>query len=87
MKKIFNISISFFIIIFFYIISNEYISDKNKIKVKNNRLNIERTLPNKTSDLIVLQNDTNNIIEYNSGFNSKINKKSKRNFWELIKVK
>jgi|TARA_B110000438_G_C15725235_1_gene611700 hypothetical protein len=87
MKKIFNISLSFFIIIFFYIISNEYISDKNKIKVKKNRLNIERTLPSKTSDLIVLQNDTNNIIEYNSGFNSKINKKPKRNFWELIKVK
>ena len=35
-------------------------------------------------ELPVLLNDTNNVIEFNSGFKEK-NNKIKRNFWKLFK--
>lgn len=41
----------------------------------------------KTANLTVLPNDTNNVIEYNSGFNLNKKKKEKRSFWKLIKIK
>ena len=41
----------------------------------------------KTANLTVLPNDTNNVIEFNSGFNLNKKKKEKRSFWKLIKIK
>ena len=87
MKNIFKLTIIFFIIIFFYFTCRIYISEKNIVKIKKNRLNIEMNLLEKTANLTVLPNDTNNVIEYNSGFNLNKKKKEKRSFWKLIKIK
>ena len=35
-------------------------------------------------ELPILDNDTNNVIEFNTGFENENNKK-KRSFWELFK--
>ena len=83
MKNIFKITIIFFIIIFFYFICRVYISEKNIVKIKKNRLNVEMNLSEKTTKLTVLPNDTNNIIEYNSGFNLNKKKKRKKKFLEI----
>ena len=50
-----------------------YISNNNREKINFNRTNIP-----------LLKNDTDNVIEFNSGYNDKDNK-VKRNFWNLFK--
>ena len=74
-----------FILSFFITVFNFYFSEKNINLLKKNRNNIEIKLSENISNLPVLENDTNYIIEFNSGFDN-INKNSfKRNFWELFK--
>lgn len=79
----------FFIIIitlsFFVFSFNYYISEKNIITVKNNRENLESKILESTSALPILPNDTNGVIEFNSGFDNSIKKNYKRSFWELFK--
>ena len=84
-KKILLLSILIFIFIFLYFVVNIYLSEKNKVKIQKNRINIESKIINNNSNLIILKNDTNNVIEYNSGYNKNDINKSKRKFWELIK--
>ena len=87
MLKNFLFTIMFFLVcLFFYFVFIEYKSDSNKAKINKNRLNIESTLLKEKKNLLILPNDTNNIIEYNSGFTN-TQKKTKRNFWNLIKSK
>ena len=71
------------VFLFFYLIFLQYISNENIKKINLNRLNIDNKIENEYSDLIILENDTNNIIEFNSGFNTE--NEIKRNFWDLIK--
>tara|TARA_A100001011_G_scaffold386271_1_gene461764 strand:- start:387 stop:650 length:264 start_codon:yes stop_codon:yes gene_type:complete len=71
------------VFLFFYLIFLKYISNENIKKINLNRLNIDNKIENEYSDLIILENDTNNIIEFNSGFNTE--NEIKRNFWDLIK--
>ena len=71
--------ISFIFLIFRYYSSNENLSEKNY-----NRQNIDEILKEKISDLPVLLNDTNNIIEFNNSIDDNISEK-KRSFWELLK--
>ena len=52
-----------------------------------NRLNIEENLKNRSINLPILDNDTNNVIEFNSSFSNEIEKEKKRNFWNLLKIK
>jgi hypothetical protein len=85
-KKLFIIIISSLIIIFFYLVTSKYLSENNKKKINNNRINISKKIKDKASNLPVLKNDTDNIIEFNSGFSINNNKKKKRKFWELIKI-
>jgi len=73
------------IIIFFYFVFNIYTSKENKKKVHINRSNVYINLKNFTSELIILKSDTDNIIEYNSGYNFNSKDIQKRNFWDLIK--
>ena len=72
-----------FVFLFFYLNFLKYISNENIKKINLNRLNIDNKIENEYSDLIILENDTNNIIEFNSGFNTE--NEIKRNFWDLIK--
>jgi hypothetical protein len=84
-KKILLLSIIIFIFIFLYFVVNIYLSEKNKVKIQKNRINIESKIINNNSNLIILKNDTNNVIEYNSGYSNNNINKSNRKFWELIK--
>ena len=85
MIKIFNIIMFLLIIIFILSIYNYYSSNKN-IDAKNyNRKNIDQILKEKITDLPVLKNDTNNVIEFNNSLKNDIEENKKRNFWDLLK--
>ncbi len=85
MKKILNIAFLFVFIIFFASTYKYYSSNKN-IEVKEfNRNNINEILNNKISNLPILNNDTNNVIEFNDGYSNEIKNKNPRSFWKLLK--
>jgi hypothetical protein len=83
-KKIIFLIILVLISFFFYFIFLEYFSDKNKILINKNRIDISKRLSSKTENLPILENDTNNIIEFNIPVNNNNNKKLKRSFWKLL---
>ena len=85
MIKAFNIFMVFIIFVFILSISNYYFSKKN-INSKNfNRSNTDQILKEKITDLPILLNDTNNVIEFNNSIESETDIKKKRSFWDLIK--
>ncbi|MDA9623673.1 hypothetical protein N9S62_00135 [Pelagibacteraceae bacterium] len=86
-KNIFYLLITILILIFFLFVIQEYLSEKHIKKININRANINENLFSKSSDLPILKNDTNNIIEFNNGFNANVNNREKRSFWELLKRK
>ena len=87
MYKIINLFFVILILLFFFNIYNYYSSNKNIKNMNLKRLNIEEILENKTSNLPVLRNDTNNVIEFNSSFSEEIKIEEQRNFWNLLKIK
>ena len=85
MIKAFNIFMVFIIFIFILSISNYYFSKEN-INSKNfNRSNINQILKEKITDLPILFNDTDNVIEFNNSIENETDIKKKRSFWDLIK--
>ena len=87
MYKIINLLFVVLIFLFFFNIYNYYSSNKNIKSINLKRLNIEEILKNKTLNLPVLKNDTNNVIEFNSSFSDEIKSDEQRNFWNLLKIK
>ncbi len=87
MYKIINLFLLTIVLVFFFKIFIYYSSNKNIQNINLKRLNIEEILEKKTSDLPVLENNTNNVIEFNSSFSNEIKEKEKRNFWDLLKNK
>ncbi len=87
MHKVLNIIFIITIILFIFNIFQYYSSNKNIIIKSFNRNNIEDILKNKTSDLPVLVNDTNNVIEFNNSIENNLNDEKKRSFWDLLKRK
>ena len=85
MLKIINIFFIFFIISFFLITYNYYSSNKNIESKEYNRKNINEIINTRISNLPILKNDTNNVIEFNDGFSNKINNNKSRSFWDLLK--
>ena len=86
MNKIFNIFFLIIVVIFFFCNYKYYSSTKN-IKEKDfNRANIDKIINKKISNLPILYNDTNNVIEFNDGF-SEIKNDNPRSFWNLLKFK
>jgi len=83
-KNFFSILIFLFVFLFIFFIISTYVSEKNKKKINLNRTNIYSKIENKLSNLPLLKNDTQNIIEFNSGYDDD-NNKIKRNFWNLFK--
>jgi len=59
-------------------------SDKNQRKIISNRISIYQKIEENISNLPFLRNDTNDVIEFNSGYDND-NNKIKRNFWKLFK--
>jgi hypothetical protein len=87
MSKILNIFFLILIITFFTCSYVYYTSNKN-IKIKDfNRINIDKIINNKISNLPVLENDTNDVIEFNNSLSNKINNEKHRSFWNLLKSK
>ena len=85
MQKILNLIFILLVLIFFGSTYKYYSSNKN-IKVKEfNRNNIDEIINNKISNLPILKNDTNNVIEFNDGFSNEIKNDKPRSFWNLLK--
>ncbi len=84
-KKTVILLIFILTVLFFYFVILHYLSEANIKKINLNRSNVEKNLANKSLNLPFLDNDTNNVIEFNSGFN--LENKNKRKFWDLIKRK
>ncbi len=87
MNKLVNIILFLLIIIFLFITFKYYSSSKN-IESKNYiRNNIDQILIEKSKNLKILENDTNNVIEFNDIFENEKNEIKKRSFWDLLKNK
>ena len=83
-KNFISVLIILFIFLFIFFIVSTYISDKNKKKINSNRKNIYSKIEDSLVTLPLLKNNTNDVIEFNSGYENE-NKKIQRNFWNLFK--
>ena len=79
LKVTYILTIIFFLLFIFII----YFSSDNRSKIIKNRSNFNYNMQKKNFNLPILENDTNNIIEYNFE-GSKKNKIKKRYFWNLL---
>ena len=79
LKVTYILTIIFFLLFIFII----YFSSDNRSKIIKNRSNFNYNMQKKNLNLPILENDTNNIIEYNFE-GSKNNKIKKRYFWNLL---
>ena len=87
MYKILNILLLSLSLIFFFSTYRHYSSNKN-IKIKEfNRTNIDQIINKKISNLPVLFNDKNNIIEFNNSILNENIIDKPRSFWNLLKYK
>ena len=83
-KEIYKVIYFIITLLFVYLLFTIYFSEENIKKIKKNRVNIENSFKDYLSNLPILENDTNNVITYNSSeFLEK--KIKKRKFWELLK--
>ena len=83
-KHFCSVLIFIFIFIFIFFVTSNYISNNNKKKINTNRSNLYSKIEENLSSLPLLENDTNNVIEFNSGYND-TSREIKRNFWNLFK--
>ena len=85
MNKIMNIFLFIIILIFFLSTYNFYSSNINLDAKEFNRLNINKIIDTKITNLPTLNNDTNNVIEFNDGYSNEIKNDKPRSFWNLLK--
>ena len=86
MYKIINLFLVIIIFLFFFNVYKYYSSNTNIKNINLNRSNIEEIVKTKISNIPILKNDTNNVIEFNSSFSEEIKDNKKRNFWNLLKI-
>ena len=86
MYKIINLFFVIIVFLFFFNIYKYYSSNKNIKNINLNRSNIQEIIKTKISNIPILKNDTNNVIEFNSSFSEEIKDNQKRNFWNLLKI-
>tara|TARA_Y100000389_G_scaffold109307_1_gene106375 strand:+ start:2424 stop:2681 length:258 start_codon:yes stop_codon:yes gene_type:complete len=85
MYKTVNIIFFLLVLTFFW---NVYIYYSSKINIKTkefNRSNIDQIIKEKTSNIPVLKDDTNNVIEFNNSILDQKNIDKPRSFWKLLK--
>ena len=83
-KNIFLVFIAIIIFLSFFFVISTYVS-KNKInKVDINKKLVEKKIEENLDNLPFLPNDTKDVIQFNSGYDTD-NIKIKRNFWDLLK--
>lgn len=85
MNKIMNIFLFIIILIFFLSTYDFYSSNINLDAKEFNRLNINKIIDTKITNLPTLNNDTNNVIEFNDGYSNEIKNDKPRSFWNLLK--
>ena len=85
MYKIINLFFLIIILLFFFNVYNHYSSNKNIKNINLNRSNIEEIVTTKISNIPILENDTDNVIEFNSSFSEEIKDNKPRSFWNLLK--
>ena len=87
MSKIINLFFLFFIL-FFLFFTFKYYSSQNNIDAKEfNRKNIDEIINQKILDLPILENNTDNVIQFNDGYSNEIKDEKSRSFWNLLKSK
>ena len=87
MNKVFYIFL-FSLVLIFFLFTYKYYSSQKNIAVKDfNRNNINEIINQKISNLPILKNDTNNVIEFNDGYSNKNKNDKPRSFWNLLKPK
>ena len=77
---LFILILSFFAVIFHFYFSKKNIEEKNYI-----RNNIDEIINEKISNLPILKNNTDNVIEFNDGFSNQMQDDRPRSFWNLLK--
>ncbi len=82
-KFFFNLTGILIIVGFFIITFNYYNSEKNIKSINNNRGKITNKILENVNNLPILKNDTDKVVEFNSGYQNE-EKKIKRNFWDLF---
>ncbi len=85
-KSIFKSLYFLIILVFLIFIFISYFSDENVKKILKNRYSTSTSINNAMNNLPILENNTNNIIEYNHE-SSDDNKVKKRFFWNLLNNK
>ena len=85
MIKVTNIFFLLIIFIFLFTTYKYYSSNKNIEEKYQNRKNINEIINTKISNLPILKNDTDNVIEFNDGFSNNNKDDNPRSFWNLIK--
>ena len=83
-KEIFKVIYFLIIVLFLLFIFTIYFSKENINKIKKNRLEYRNAIEKKVPDLPFLENNTENIIDYNYEKNEE-KKLKKRYFWDLLK--
>ena len=73
------------VVSFFAVTLKYYFSEKNIAQKKQNRYNSETKVLENISNLPELLNNTNDVIEFNSGFENSNKQNLKRSFWDLFK--
>ena len=83
-KEIKNLLFIFIICLFLFLTGKYYFSDANKKNSYRSLLTIDEKIKIYEEKLTVLENDTQDIIEYVK--QSNIKKKKKFNFWKLLET-
>ena len=83
-KNFFSVILFLFTSFFILFVISTYVSEKNQKKINLNRQNVHLKIKESLINLPFLKNDTQDVIEFNSGYRNENNKK-KRNFWNLFK--
>jgi hypothetical protein len=85
LKNILSVFIFLFCFSFFYLVVDTYFSSNQDLKKTINREKISQTINNSIIGLPILNNDTNDVIEFNSEYDNQ-NNRIKRNFWKLFET-
>ena len=87
MKKAINI-LSLILVSIFFLLTFKYYSSQKNIETRDfNRNNIDEIINMKISNLPIIKNDTNNVIQFNDGFSNEMKNDKPRSFWNLLKSK
>jgi len=83
-KNILSVLIFLFLFSFLFFVANTYLSNNQKTLINKKKEIVLQKITDSINELPILINDTNNIIEFNPGFENE-NNKIKRSFWKLFK--